>query len=81
VRTLPATSSAEPYLPVASEALTRRAVTVITASIVTPTFVLSHDNVARLCLDLGITGARPPESPRCECPGSADPGPRGVVRR
>lgn len=37
------------------EALTRRAVTVITAAIVAMTFAFSLGNVTRLCLDLGIT--------------------------
>jgi len=43
-----------PALP--GEALTRRAVTVITAAIVVMTFAFSLGNVTRLCLDLGITG-------------------------
>ena len=38
------------------EVLTRRAVTVITASIVVMTFAFSLGNVTRLCLGLGITG-------------------------
>jgi hypothetical protein len=42
-----------PALP--GEALTRRAVTVITAAIVMMTFTFSLGNVTRLCLDLGIT--------------------------
>ena len=42
-----------PALP--GEALTRRAVTVITAAIVAMTFAFSLGNVTRLCLDLGIT--------------------------
>ncbi|TVZ00179.1 hypothetical protein EAS64_39730 [Trebonia kvetii] len=37
------------------QALTRRAVTVITAAIVVMTFAFSLGNVTRLCLDLGIT--------------------------
>jgi hypothetical protein len=37
------------------EALTRRAVTVITAAIVVMAFAFSLGNVTRLCLDLGIT--------------------------
>jgi hypothetical protein len=37
------------------EALTRRSVTVITASVVLMTFAFSLGNVTRLCLDLGIT--------------------------
>src|ERR1035438_3947282 len=36
------------------EALTRRAVTAITAAIVLMTFAFSLGNVTRLCLDLGI---------------------------
>jgi hypothetical protein len=55
VRTLPAAPSADARLPLPSEALTRRAVTVITASIVVLTFAFSLGNVTRLCLDLGIT--------------------------
>ena len=43
-----------PALP--GEALTRRAVTVITAMIVAMSFAFSLGNVTRLCLDLGITG-------------------------
>jgi hypothetical protein len=42
-----------PALP--GEALTRRAVTAITAAIVLMTFAFSTGNVTRLCLDLGIT--------------------------
>lgn len=38
------------------ELLTRRAITVTTAAIVVMTFGFSLGNVARLCLDLGITG-------------------------
>src|SRR5215471_15732803 len=45
----------EARLPVPGEALTRRAVTVITAVIVVMTFAFSLGNVTRLCLDLGIT--------------------------
>jgi hypothetical protein len=46
----------EPGRPVPpGEALTRRAVTVITAAIVVMTFAFSLGNVTRLCLDLGIT--------------------------
>lgn len=41
--------------PIQGEALTRRAVTVITAAIVVMTFAFSLGNVTRLCLDLGIT--------------------------
>jgi hypothetical protein len=46
-------SEGGPALP--GEALTRRAVTVVTASIVAMTFAFSLGNVTRLCLDLGIT--------------------------
>jgi hypothetical protein len=42
-------------LPLPGEALTRRAVTVITAAIVVMAFAFSLGNVTRLCLDLGIT--------------------------
>ncbi len=55
MRTLSTASSADARLPVPGESLTRRAVTVITASIVVLTFVFSLGNVTRLCLDLGIT--------------------------
>ena len=41
--------------PAPGEALTRRAVTVITASIVAMSFAFSLGNVTRLCLELGIT--------------------------
>ena len=50
-RTVP--DHARPALP--GEALTRRAVTVISAATVVLTFVFSLGNVTRLCLDLGIT--------------------------
>ena len=53
--TLPVAPSADARLRLPGEALTRRAVTVITASIVVLTFVFSLGNVTRLCLDLGIT--------------------------
>jgi len=43
----------QPGLP--GEAVTRRAVTVITAAIVVLTFAFSLGNVTRLCLDLGVT--------------------------
>jgi hypothetical protein len=42
-------------LPLPGEALTRRAVTLITAAIVVMAFAFSLGNVTRLCLDLGIT--------------------------
>ena len=42
-------------LPVSGEAFTRRAITVITATIVAMTFAFSLGNVTQLCLDLGIT--------------------------
>jgi hypothetical protein len=48
-----ASDEARAHLP--GEALTRRAVTVITAAIVVMTFAFSLGNVTRLCLDLGIT--------------------------
>jgi hypothetical protein len=49
-------ASGEARLKLPGEALTRRAVTVITAAIVVMTFAFSLGNVTRLCLDLGITG-------------------------
>lgn len=55
MRALPVESSADGPLPLPGEALTRRAVTLITASIVVLTFGFSLGNVTRLCLDLGIT--------------------------
>jgi hypothetical protein len=55
VRALPVAPSADARLPLPGEALTRRVVTVITASIVILTFAFSLGNVTRLCLDLGIT--------------------------
>jgi hypothetical protein len=48
-----ASDEARPRLP--GEALTRRAVTVITAAIVLMSFAFSLGNVTGLCLDLGIT--------------------------
>jgi hypothetical protein len=51
--TLGLSGGSTPALP--GETLTRRAVTVITASIVVMTFAFSLGNVTRLCLDLGIT--------------------------
>ncbi|WP_300613452.1 hypothetical protein [Trebonia sp.] len=48
-----ASGQASPAVP--GEALTRRAVTVITAAIVIMAFAFSLGNVTRLCLDLGIT--------------------------
>ncbi len=54
--TTPAAAISEPDRPgLPGEALTRRAVTVITATIVVMTFAFSLGNVTRLCLDLGIT--------------------------
>jgi len=53
------TSSAVPEqdrLAPPGEALTRRAVTGVTAAIVAMAFAFSLGNVTRLCLDLGITG-------------------------
>jgi hypothetical protein len=55
VRTSTPAVSDEAGLPLPGEALTRRAVTVITAAIVVLTFAFSLGNVTRLCLDLGIT--------------------------
>jgi hypothetical protein len=55
VRTIVSASSGESRIELAGEALTRRAVTVITAAIVVMTFAFSLGNVTRLCLDLGIT--------------------------
>lgn len=49
-----ATEEAGRSLP--GEALTRRAITAVTAAIVVITFAFSLGNVTRLCLDLGITG-------------------------
>ena len=49
-----ASASDETRFPLPGEALTRRAVTVITA-IVVMSFAFSLGNVTRLCLDLGIT--------------------------
>jgi hypothetical protein len=54
MHTLTAPREARPSPP--GEALTRRAITVITAAIVVMTFAFSLGNVTRLCLDLGITG-------------------------
>lgn len=48
-------TSGQARLPLPGEALTRRAVTVITAAIVVMAFAFSLGNVTRLCLDLGIT--------------------------
>ena len=56
MRTTPAATISEPDRPgLPGEALTRRAVTVITATIVVMTFAFSLGNVTRLCRDLGIT--------------------------
>jgi hypothetical protein len=55
VRTIVPVSSGEVRMQLPGEALTRRAVTVITAAIVVMTFAFSLGNVTRLCLDLGIT--------------------------
>jgi hypothetical protein len=55
VRTSPSVVCDEGRLPLPGEALTRRAVTVITAAIVVMSFAFSLGNVTRLCLDLGIT--------------------------
>jgi hypothetical protein len=50
-----ASASDEARFPLPGEALTRRAVTVITAAIVVMSFAFSLGNVTQLCLDLGIT--------------------------
>jgi hypothetical protein len=55
VRTSIPSAAGEASLSPPGEALTRRAVTVITAAIVVMTFAFSLGNVTRLCLDLGIT--------------------------
>ena len=55
MRTVVPVASEEARLPIPGEALTRRAVTAITAAIVAMTFAFSLGNVTRLCLDLGIT--------------------------
>ena len=55
MRTVVPAASADARLPLPGAALTRRAVTVITAAIVAMTFAFSLGNVTRLCLDLGIT--------------------------
>jgi hypothetical protein len=56
VRTFVSASTGVAGLSLPGEALTRRAVTVVTVAIVALTFAFSLGNVARLCLDLGITG-------------------------
>jgi hypothetical protein len=56
VRTATPTASGQPRRPTQpAEALTRRAVTVVTIAIMAMTFAFSLGNVTRLCLDLGIT--------------------------
>lgn len=55
MRTFAPASSAEARIQLAGEALTRRAVTVITAAIADMTFAFSLGNVTSLCLSLGIT--------------------------
>ena len=50
MRTCAPAASDEARLPVRGEALTRHAVTVITAAIVVMTFAFSLGNVTRLCL-------------------------------
>ena len=55
MRTSAPAASDEARLYLRGEALTRHAVTVITAAIVVMTFAFSLGNVTRLCLDLGIT--------------------------
>ena len=56
MRTSAPAASDEVRLPLPGEALTRRAISVITATVVLMTFSFSLGNVTRLCLDLGITG-------------------------
>lgn len=56
MRTSISASTGVAGLSLPGEALTRRAVTVVTVAIVALTFAFSLGNVARLCLDLGITG-------------------------
>lgn len=48
-------TSGQARLPLPGEALTRRAVTIITTAIVVMAFAFSLGNVTQLCLDLGIT--------------------------
>lgn len=55
MRTSAPGASEQARLPLPGEALTRRAVTAITAAIIVMTFAFSLGNVTRLCLDLGIT--------------------------
>ena len=56
MRTLTPTAPEQGRPAQPGEALTRRAVTVVTAAIVVMTFAFSLGNVTRLCLDLGIPG-------------------------
>jgi Protein of unknown function (DUF2637) len=51
----PTTAPGQQQRPLPGEALTRRAVTVITATIAVMTFAFSTGNVTQLCLHLGIT--------------------------
>ena len=55
MRTTPAAAPGQDRAALPGGALTRRAVTVITASVVLMTFAFSLGNVTRLCLGLGIT--------------------------
>jgi hypothetical protein len=55
VSTFVPAASRQARRPLPGEALTRRAITVITAAIVVMSFAFSLGNVTRLCLDLGIT--------------------------
>jgi hypothetical protein len=55
VPTFASTASKQARLPLPGEALTRRAITVVTATVVALTFAFSLGNVTRLCLDLGLT--------------------------
>jgi hypothetical protein len=55
VPTFASAASKQAPLPLPGEVLTRRAITVVTATIVALTFAFSLGNVTRLCLDLGLT--------------------------
>lgn len=55
MHTLVPTASKQARLTLTGEALTRRAITLITAAIVIMSFAFSLGNVTRLCLNLGIT--------------------------
>jgi hypothetical protein len=55
VRTFVPTTSKQTRSGLPGEALTRRAITVVTAAIVVMSFAFSLGNVTGLCLDLGLT--------------------------